>query len=162
MICCRFQRLHGWINLWLLVPSSLQLGLADRSLMPGDVVRRLIPGQDTQGGYCKDVKVRATIQIVGTQYVIPHVSSRTLSNLEVLLTHSWVNLNVIAWISAFFPSFWIRRSSMSTLWYAMNPGLVWSKAWTIKSRWSSRMDPCANWVRNLWIVWRIFAKTVTK
>ena len=61
-----------------------QLILSDRSLMPGDVVRRLVKDKDTQRGYCRNVEVFATVQIVGTKQVWykdiprfakPHISS---------------------------------------------------------------------------------------
>jgi len=39
------------------VISERRVHLADRSLMPGDVVRRMIKGKDTQRGYCRDIKV---------------------------------------------------------------------------------------------------------
>ena len=38
------------------VIKEKSVGLADRSLMPGDVVRRLIVGKDTQRGYCREVR----------------------------------------------------------------------------------------------------------
>ena len=37
--------------------------------MPGDVVRRLIRGCDTQRGYCRGVSVRASVEILGTKQV---------------------------------------------------------------------------------------------
>ena len=58
------------------------VGLADRSLMPGDVVRRLILGKDTQRGYCRQVAVRASVEIVGTQQVVFDVDSKDLVPLE--------------------------------------------------------------------------------
>ena len=51
------------------VVSDRKVHLADRSLMPGDVVRRLLPGKKTQMGYCKDVKVFTSAQIIGTTQV---------------------------------------------------------------------------------------------
>ena len=62
---------------------SFQVHLADRSLMPGDVVRRMIKGKDTQRGYCRDIKVAASVQVVGTKQVIPNVKSENLVPLEV-------------------------------------------------------------------------------
>ena len=58
------------------------VGLADRSLMPGDVVRRAIPGRETQRGYCRQVSVHASCQIAGTDRVIYGVDSRHLVPLE--------------------------------------------------------------------------------
>lgn len=62
-----------------------QVGLADRSLMPGDVVRRLIRGKDTQRGYCRQVHVTSSVQVVGTNLVILNVDSNDLTPLEVRL-----------------------------------------------------------------------------
>ncbi|XP_013142988.1 PREDICTED: E2/E3 hybrid ubiquitin-protein ligase UBE2O [Papilio polytes] len=64
------------------VISEKSVGLADRSLMPGDVVRRLIAGKDTQRGYCRDIVMTAALQIVGTKHVIPSVASERLQPLE--------------------------------------------------------------------------------
>ena len=64
------------------VVKEKHVGLADRSLMPGDVVRRLIVGKDTQRGYCRETNVRASVEIVGTQQVIFDVDSKDLVPLE--------------------------------------------------------------------------------
>ncbi|KAK3930467.1 (E3-independent) E2 ubiquitin-conjugating enzyme [Frankliniella fusca] len=64
------------------VISEKKVGLADRSLMPGDVVRRMIKGKDTQRGYCRDISVTACVQVVGTKQVIPNVKSEHLVPLE--------------------------------------------------------------------------------
>ncbi|XP_013169343.1 PREDICTED: E2/E3 hybrid ubiquitin-protein ligase UBE2O isoform X2 [Papilio xuthus] len=64
------------------VISEKSVGLADRSLMPGDVVRRLIAGKDTQRGYCRDIVMTAALQIVGTKHVIPSVASERLQPVE--------------------------------------------------------------------------------
>ncbi|GBP38405.1 hypothetical protein EVAR_28202_1 [Eumeta japonica] len=64
------------------VISEKTVGLADRSLMPGDVVRRLIAGKDTQRGYCRDIMMTAALQVVGTKHVIPNVASERLQPLE--------------------------------------------------------------------------------
>lgn len=61
----------------------LQVGLADRSLMPGDVVRRMIKGKDTQRGYCRHMEVSVSIQIVGTKHIINNVKSKDLIPIEV-------------------------------------------------------------------------------
>jgi ubiquitin-conjugating enzyme E2 O len=71
-----------------------QVHLADRSLMPGDVVRRMIKGRDTQRGYCRDIKVTASVQVVGTKQVIPNVKSENLVPLEVSESAEEVILNV--------------------------------------------------------------------
>ena len=64
------------------VVKEKAVGLADRSLMPGDVVRRLIRGRETQRGYCRQVNVHASCQIVGTNQVIYGISSHDLVPLE--------------------------------------------------------------------------------
>lgn len=72
------------------------MGLADRSLMPGDVVRRLIAGKDIQRGYCRDIIMTAALQINGTHYVIPNVASERLQPLDeftpdlAVCLESWV------------------------------------------------------------------------
>ena len=58
--------------------------------MPGDVVRRMIKGKDTQRGYCRDIKVTASVQVVGTKQVIPNVKSEHLVPLEVSLEHCYI------------------------------------------------------------------------
>ncbi|VVD04508.1 unnamed protein product [Leptidea sinapis] len=78
------------------VVSEKSVGLADRSLMPGDVVRRLIAGKDTQRGYCRDIEMTAALQIVGTKHVIQNVASERLQPLEeftpdlAVCLESWV------------------------------------------------------------------------
>ncbi|XP_055590421.1 (E3-independent) E2 ubiquitin-conjugating enzyme [Uranotaenia lowii] len=58
-----------------------RVGLADRTLMPGDVVRRMIPGKDTQRGYCHEIFVKADVKIVGSKYVVKNVPSERLRPL---------------------------------------------------------------------------------
>lgn len=64
-----------------IVPEK-KIYLADRSLMPGDVVRRLVKGRDTQRGYCRNINVFASVQIMGTKQVIFGVESKDLTPLE--------------------------------------------------------------------------------
>jgi len=64
------------------VVSERKVHLADRSLMPGDVVRRLVQGKNTQRGYCRDVKVYSSVQVIGTNQVIFGVKSEDLTPLE--------------------------------------------------------------------------------
>uniref|UniRef100_A0A0V0G6I3 Putative ubiquitin-conjugating enzyme e2 o-like isoform x1 n=1 Tax=Triatoma dimidiata TaxID=72491 RepID=A0A0V0G6I3_TRIDM len=66
------------------VVSEKKVGLADRSLMPGDVVRRMIKGKDTQRGYCRHMEVTACIQVVGTKHIINHINSKDLVPIEEL------------------------------------------------------------------------------
>ncbi|CAH2233018.1 jg705 [Pararge aegeria aegeria] len=84
------------------VISEKSVGLADRSLMPGDVVRRLIAGKDTQRGYCRDIVMTAALQIVGTKHVIPNVASERLQPLEeftpdlAVCLESWVGTSKVS------------------------------------------------------------------
>lgn len=55
--------------------------LMSRSVIPGDVVRRLEHGKETQRGYCKESKQYATVQIVGTDKIIERVSSDRLNTV---------------------------------------------------------------------------------
>ncbi|XP_067005905.2 (E3-independent) E2 ubiquitin-conjugating enzyme UBE2O [Anabrus simplex] len=86
----------AWHPTGVEVISERKVQLADRSLMPGDVVRRMIKGKDTQRGYCRDIKVTANVQVVGTKQVIPNVKSEHLIPLEEFATDiaacldSWV------------------------------------------------------------------------
>ncbi|KAF6201935.1 hypothetical protein GE061_004331 [Apolygus lucorum] len=66
------------------VVPERKVGLADRSLMPGDVVRRMIKGKDTQRGYCRHMEVTASIQVVGTRHIINGVNSKNLEPIEHL------------------------------------------------------------------------------
>lgn len=70
-------------SILVLFYCDFQIGLSDRSLMPGDVVRRLIPGKDTQRGYCRNIHVTACVQVVGTKQVIINVNSQDLEAVEV-------------------------------------------------------------------------------
>ena len=78
------------------VIQERRLKLADRSLMPGDVVRRMV--KDTQRGYCRHVDVFASVQIVGTRQVVYGVQSKELRPLEdfvqdvVVCLDSWVGM----------------------------------------------------------------------
>ncbi|KAG5878407.1 hypothetical protein JTB14_029680 [Gonioctena quinquepunctata] len=56
--------------------------LLNRSIIPGDIVRRLEHGKETQRGYCKEAKQIATVQIVGTDKVVEHVASERLHSVR--------------------------------------------------------------------------------
>lgn len=58
--------------------------VADRSLLPGDVVRLSDAGQETQKGFVNDVEVLADVRILGTNQVITQVDCRELEPLQVL------------------------------------------------------------------------------
>lgn len=51
--------------------------------MPGDVVRRMIKGKDTQRGYCRDIELTACVQIIGTKQVLTDIKSEDLIPLQV-------------------------------------------------------------------------------
>lgn len=74
--------------------NSIQVHLSDRSLMPGDVVRRLIYGKDTQRGYARSVKVRAVVQTLGTKDVFPSVPASSLQPVQVI-RHSILVINAL-------------------------------------------------------------------
>ena len=60
-----------------------QVELLDRSLMPGDVVRRMIAGEDSQRGYVRTTHVNCHLQIIGSSKVIRNVSSSNLTPIVV-------------------------------------------------------------------------------
>ncbi|XP_001602772.2 (E3-independent) E2 ubiquitin-conjugating enzyme UBE2O [Nasonia vitripennis] len=62
--------------------NSKKVHLADRTLMPGDVVRRMIKGKDTQRGYCRDIELTACVQVIGTKQVLTNIKSEDLVPLE--------------------------------------------------------------------------------
>lgn len=53
--------------------------------MPGDVVRRMIKGKDTQRGYCRDIELTACVQVLGSKQVLTNVKSEDLVPLEVII-----------------------------------------------------------------------------
>lgn len=53
-----------------------------RSIIPGDIVRRLEKGKETQRGYCREIKQVATVQIVGTDKVIEGISGERLHSVR--------------------------------------------------------------------------------
>ncbi|EDW98167.1 (E3-independent) E2 ubiquitin-conjugating enzyme UBE2O isoform X1 [Drosophila yakuba] len=64
-----------------MVHTEQSIGLADRTLMPGDVVRRRLPGQKDlvgQAGYVRDVNVRADVMVMGSKMVIKNVPAERL------------------------------------------------------------------------------------
>ncbi|XP_064478867.1 (E3-independent) E2 ubiquitin-conjugating enzyme UBE2O-like isoform X1 [Ornithodoros turicata] len=80
------------------VLSEKRVKLHDRSLMPGDIVRKVVKGKNTQLGYCRNTEVYATVQIFGTSSVIANVNSRDLQPLErfspdvAVFLDSWVGM----------------------------------------------------------------------
>ncbi|GAB0092462.1 (E3-independent) E2 ubiquitin-conjugating enzyme [Sergentomyia squamirostris] len=80
------------------VLSESQVGLADRTLMPGDVVRRLVPGKDTQHGYCQEISVRADVKVVGTRFVVKNVNAERLRPLVTVFRDNTVCLD--SWVGS--------------------------------------------------------------
>ncbi|XP_067617063.1 (E3-independent) E2 ubiquitin-conjugating enzyme UBE2O isoform X2 [Eurosta solidaginis] len=74
------------------------VALADRTLMPGDVVRRLVPGKDTQRGYCRDISMHADVKVLGTKYVIKNVMTERLRPINVWQRDSAVCLD--SWVGS--------------------------------------------------------------
>lgn len=74
--------------------------MADRSLMPGDVVRRMIKGKDTQRGYCQAIELTACVQVIGTKQVLTNVKSEDLVPLEVR-RHCLILLRVLSIVNLF-------------------------------------------------------------
>lgn len=64
--------------------------------MPGNVVRRIGPGKDTQKGYCRHVFVSADVRIKGTTFVMKNIPADRLRPMEmfteddVVCLDSWV------------------------------------------------------------------------
>ena len=53
--------------------------------MPGDVVRRLIEGQENQRGFVCDTTVTCHVQLLGQNRVICNVDSHHLRSIQVCL-----------------------------------------------------------------------------
>ncbi|CAN8002282.1 unnamed protein product [Ixodes hexagonus] len=80
------------------VLAERKVKLQDRSLMPGDIVRKVVEGRDTQLGYCRNTDVCASVQVFGTNLVVEDVSSSDLLPLErfspdvAIFLDSWVGM----------------------------------------------------------------------
>lgn len=77
------EHLYKPCILSLLILYFFQLKLADRSLMPGDVVRRLDNKEAVQCGYCTMTRVLADVEIPGTSYVLVDIPSENMTPLCV-------------------------------------------------------------------------------
>ena len=60
-----------------------QIILVDRSLMPGDVVRRLISGKESQRGFVQNCRIKCHLQIQGTDQFIYNIDAKDLQPQEV-------------------------------------------------------------------------------
>ena len=52
--------------------------LADRSLMPGDVMRHMDENEDSQAGFVEDTTVTCHLHVLGTDKYIYNVNSKHL------------------------------------------------------------------------------------
>ncbi|XP_029348164.1 (E3-independent) E2 ubiquitin-conjugating enzyme UBE2O-like [Acyrthosiphon pisum] len=62
----------------------------DRSLMPGDVVRKVSEGKPSQFGYCENIDKYATVKILNTNKIIENINSRNLTRTDPFLDNSLV------------------------------------------------------------------------
>uniref|UniRef100_A0A1A9WYQ4 UBIQUITIN_CONJUGAT_2 domain-containing protein n=1 Tax=Glossina brevipalpis TaxID=37001 RepID=A0A1A9WYQ4_9MUSC len=74
------------------------VGLADRTLMPGDIVRRMVPGKFTQRGYCSNIRMWADVRVLGTKYVIKNVDAERLRLISTWQSDSAVCLD--SWVGS--------------------------------------------------------------
>ncbi|KAI9584977.1 (E3-independent) E2 ubiquitin-conjugating enzyme [Glossina fuscipes] len=74
------------------------IGLADRTLMPGDIVRRMVPGKFTQRGYCSNIRMWADVKVLGTKYVIKNVDAERLRLISTWQSDSAVCLD--SWVGS--------------------------------------------------------------
>ncbi|XP_025601768.2 (E3-independent) E2 ubiquitin-conjugating enzyme isoform X2 [Athalia rosae] len=81
--------------------------------MPGDVVRRMIKGKDTQRGYCRDIELTACVQVMGTKQVLTNVKSEDLVPLEEFTADIAVCMD--SWVGGI-------KMVHSKLWLAMPDG----------------------------------------
>lgn len=59
--------------------------LMDRSLMPGDVVRKVGDSTSNQFGYCENIDIYATVKILNTNKVIENINSRNFTQTKVCI-----------------------------------------------------------------------------
>lgn len=57
----------------------------DRSLMPGDVVRKVSEGKTSQFGYCENIDIYATVKILNTNKIIENINSRHFAHTKVCI-----------------------------------------------------------------------------
>ncbi|XP_026813851.1 (E3-independent) E2 ubiquitin-conjugating enzyme-like [Rhopalosiphum maidis] len=62
--------------------SDDKVVLMDRSLMPGDVVRKVSEGKPSQFGYCENIDIYATVKILNTNKIIENVNSRNFTHTK--------------------------------------------------------------------------------
>eukprot|EP00102_Acyrthosiphon_pisum_P020035 XP_016657245.1 PREDICTED: (E3-independent) E2 ubiquitin-conjugating enzyme UBE2O-like [Acyrthosiphon pisum] len=64
--------------------------LMDRSVLPGDVVRKVNEGKPSQFGYCVNIDKYATVKILNTNKIIENINSRNLTHTKSFAINSWV------------------------------------------------------------------------
>lgn len=62
--------------------SDDKVVLMDRSLMPGDVVRKVSEGKPSQFGYCENIDIYATVKILNTNKIIENINSRHFTHTK--------------------------------------------------------------------------------
>ncbi|KAL4120293.1 hypothetical protein QTP88_013012 [Uroleucon formosanum] len=62
--------------------SDDKVVLMDRSLMPGDVVRKVSEGKPSQFGYCENIDIYATVKILNTNKIIENINSRNFTHTK--------------------------------------------------------------------------------
>ena len=76
-------------NYALILMSLFQLILTDRSLMPGDVVRRLISEKDSQRGFVESISAKCHVKILGTEQWIYNVDVADITTLQVCVIYTY-------------------------------------------------------------------------
>jgi len=61
----------------------MQVQLADRSLLPGDVVKLADPNLSKQKGYVSDVDVIASVKVLAAGQIVKNIDCRELHPLQV-------------------------------------------------------------------------------
>lgn len=94
----------------------LQLILTDRSLMPGDVIRRFGEDANSQRGFVQDLSGKCHIHIRGTNKFLYNVNSKDLSSMKieeiarkVVACHPYWHLSEIVFHSVYL-MYWFSLS----------------------------------------------------
>ncbi|XP_069123248.1 (E3-independent) E2 ubiquitin-conjugating enzyme-like [Argopecten irradians] len=64
------------------IETESKVILTDRSLMPGDVIRKLIVGENSPRGFVQDTSMKCHLHIIGTNKYIYNVDSKDLKPLQ--------------------------------------------------------------------------------
>ncbi|OWF39374.1 Ubiquitin-conjugating enzyme E2 O [Mizuhopecten yessoensis] len=64
------------------IETESKVVLADRSLMPGDVIRKLIVGENSPRGFVQDTSMKCHLHIIGTNKYIYNVDTKDLKPLQ--------------------------------------------------------------------------------